>query len=466
MANFREEQYPFWEFDVFPRVFVAGKTSMLQIRPQGARRMFASGQTYRLTVYAMNEGRYRDFPQSAYNPVRNVSATEEGGFAFEITFPREQEYSLTFSDDRGEMICRFSVYCVGTDLAGRYPFRGDTHLHTTFSDGKQTPEVVCSNYRAHGLDFLAITDHRCYYPSLKALEFVKSIPTELVVCPGEEVHLPNANGLHNDVHIINFGGEYSINAMMESEATERFGTEPAVRSLYGECPEVMTQAEYDALMQKLTDEMELPKDIDRFPAASCKWIFDQIRKAGGLGIFAHPNWVVDTFHVPERFTDYMVEQGWFDAFEVLGGERYFEQNGFQTLRYYDDRARGYRYPIVGATDSHSSYSSNPGAFICSTIVFSEENERTVLIRSIKDFYSVAVDTISAEYRIVGEPRLARYACFLLKNYFPLHDEFCFEEGRLMRQAAVGTADEREEAIAMLKMLCGRVERQRKKYFAF
>ena len=79
---------------------------------------------------------------------------------------------------------------------------------------------------------------------------------------------------------------------------------------------------------------------------------------------------------------------------------------------------------------------------------------------------IAVDTISEEFRLVGEPRLVRYGCFLLKNYFPLHDELCAEEGRLMRQYVIGTSEEREEAAAMLKVIHGRMKRLREKMFAF
>ena len=38
-------------------------------------------------------------------------------------------------------------------------YRGNLHTHTTQSDGRSTPEAVSAWYRAHGYDFLAITDH-------------------------------------------------------------------------------------------------------------------------------------------------------------------------------------------------------------------------------------------------------------------------------------------------------------------
>ncbi|MBR6005859.1 MAG: hypothetical protein IK063_06510, partial [Clostridia bacterium] len=88
------------------------------------------------------------------------------------------------------------------------------------------------------------------------------------------------------------------------------------------------------------------------------------------------------------------------------------------------------------------------------------------IASIKDFYSIAIDTINEDFRLVGDYRLAKYATFLLKYYFPLHDELCKEEGRLMKQYATGTAAEKAEALEVLKLIGGRVQKHREKYFDF
>ena len=220
-------------------------------------------------------------------------------------------------------------------------------------------------------------------------------------------------------------------------------------------------------MTALAKNIKVPENIDPLTASTLKWIYDEIRNAGGLAVFPHPNWITgNCFHDADVLNDWLVENKIFDAFEVLGGERYFEQNGYQTVRYYEDSARGYKYPIVGSTDSHGCTPENENAYICSTIVFSPENERKALIDSIKNFRSVAVDTISKEFRLVGEIRYVRYGCFLLKNYFPLHDDACFEEGRLMKQAIYGTDEEKKEAVDTLRVINGRMKRIREKYFDF
>ena len=454
------------DYDVFPKVFRCGKETEFHIRPQGARPQFTPGETYQLIICALEQGNPTEFPLSADFRKYEVKADENGGFTHSHTFDTEQMYFLRFEDANGNRIVQFPVYAVEDDLAGRYPFIGDLHMHTNRSDGRQTPPVVAANYRRHGYDFTVISDHRRYWPSLEAIDAYKDVPLEFTIVPGEEVHLPPVDGMKNAVHIVNFGGEYSINALTDGDHIAEKGTDPKYRSINGVCPDSMPKPVFDDMMRKLIAEADLPEGIDPYAAVCCKWIFDEIRKAKGLGIFAHPTWIANVYHVPEKFTEYLMETQPFDAFEVLGGENYYEQNGFQTIRYYEDRAKGRRYPIVGSTDSHNSYASSRNALICSTIIFAPENERTALIDSVKKFYSVAVDTISTEYRLVGENRLVRYACFLLDNYFPLHDELCAEEGRLMRAYVTGTPEEKEEAAKTLKVIHGRMKRLREKIFAF
>ena len=50
------------------------------------------------------------------------------------------------------------------DSAGKW-YKGNTHAHSTRSDGRLTPEAVARLYRDAGYDFLAITDHWCVGPA-------------------------------------------------------------------------------------------------------------------------------------------------------------------------------------------------------------------------------------------------------------------------------------------------------------
>jgi len=466
MAHEKNDQLN--NFDVFPRVFTVGKESEIHIRPLGGRVVIMPETEYNALICALDGGNPRDFPATGdFRPI-TLKSDENGCVTFKYTFDTEQEYFIRFLDENGDTLIQFPVYCVEKDLAGRYPYMGDLHMHTTCSDGNQIPEVVCANYRKYGYDFTVISDHERYYPSLRAIDSYKDVPIGLNIVPGEEVHLPSVNGKRNDVHLVNFGGEYSINSLVESTAVKEVGKDLHVRAIRSDnVPDVMTRDEFEEKMQSLANEIDVPNTVDALPAAMCKWAFDEIKKANGLGIFPHPNWRPNVYHVPEKFVDWLFETRPFDAFEVLGGESYYEHNGFQTARYYDEAAKGNRVPVVGSTDSHNSnIEESHKGFICETIVFSSENERTALIDSVKKYYSVAIDTISTEFRLVGEMRFVRYGTFLLRHYFPLHDELCFEEGRLMKQYVTGTEEEKAEAKALLTAMAGRTEKLLRKYFAF
>ncbi len=457
------------DYDVFPLVFPTKKEITVHIRPTGCewQEDFVAGKEYDVEICAINGGSPSQHPLSGDFKKKTAVCDENGCFEINHTYESEQQYFIRFLNEKGRAIKAFPVYAVDDDMVGRYPLRGDLHVHTYLSDGSQSPETVCANYRAHGYDFFAITDHHRYYPSLRAINFYKNIPTEFLVVPGEEVHIADVNGKYSSAHIVNFGGLYSINALVKDSFYGEFGEGKEFRSTIEDCPEPMTIEEYSEKMEALAEKIQVPENVGKIPAAVMKWVFGEIKKADGLGIFPHPYWITNnTFHVPEAFVEYLMDEQDFDAFEVLGGERYFEHNGYQTIRYYEDRAKGRNYPIVGSTDTHNSYESAPGSLICSTVVFAPENERKALITSIKDFYSVAIDSISKEFRIVGDSRLVRYSCFLANNYFPRHDELCVEEGRLMKICATGTEEEKKDAIATLKVINGRMAKFRKKYFAF
>jgi len=433
-------------YDIFPKVVPAGRTTEITIKPLGGHAVF-DHESYRLSIHPWDEGQPSQFPDRPNDFRYDVVPEADGCIRFSFAFFGEQQYYIRLMD--GAFRLQLSVFSVFEDLVGRYPFRGDLHLHSTYSDGRQAPAIVAANYRKTGYDFLALTDHERYAPSIEAIETYKDVPIELCLVPGEEVHVPNDDEEDhhtqqhlNHMHIVNFGGLFSINDLWAN------GKEDAHWS------------EVDAYMATL----DIPACFtgrERYIYASSHWVFEQIRKADGLGIFCHPYWLNNVLSFPPALVNKIMEHLPFDAFELLGGENYFEQNGFQTCQYYQDMARGRKYAIVGSTDSHNSINSR-NSHVCSTMVFSPENERRVLIQSIKDCYSVAVDTIDETPRFVGEFRLVRYACFLEKYFFPLHDELCFEEGRAMKDYACGVPGAKET----LAFLSGRMKAQREKYFAF
>lgn len=119
---------------------------------------------------------------------------------------------------------------------GRW-LKGNLHAHTTASDGKISIEDCIKGYKAHGYDFLAITDHR--------KRFVGYQDEDILVIPAAEYHRNFVAGApEHAYHITGVGLEYDI----------------------------------------AQDDSFSPQDI-----------VDAIKAAGGFCTLAHPIWSMMTF---------------------------------------------------------------------------------------------------------------------------------------------------------------------------
>lgn len=415
-------------FDVHPVVVPGDKTSVIRIRSLHGHVALEDEAKYEVTYYPCEE-----FSLRSGWPSQNKPTVRRHGQTLEVEqfFEGEQEHVLLVEAVRGDKRQRLAdvrIYSVGPDLVGRYPFKGDFHMHSHRSDGRESPAYVAASCRAAGLDFMALTDHGQYEPSLEAIAAFDGVPCDLRMYPGEEVHPPG-----NPVHIINFGGNKSMSKLFQDEAAYRSGVQKVMEGL-----------------------PELPPGVDRFQYASCVWVFDRIREAGGLGIFCHPYWFTSHRYTPSgALTSLLFEKQPFDAYEIIGGYHLYEaeSNVLQVARYHEERVHGRRIPIVGVSDAHGCERGELFGWYYS-VVFSPTTDLPDLIGSIKALWSVAVETLPNQVpRAFGPFRLVKYAQFLMREVFPLHDELCVEEGRLMRLHAAGDPD----AAAALARLQGRTK---------
>ncbi|MGI6695862.1 MAG: PHP domain-containing protein [Christensenellales bacterium] len=456
------------DYDIYPKVVCTGSTVGITIQPLGLHAQFPD--TVKLYISPLQERTYPldDAQRSICN--YDLKPDDNGCLCFDHSFASEQEYILRFTNRRGQD-CRLSVYAVENDLAGLIPLMGDLHLHSIRSDASQDPAVIAAYMRKMGYDFIAITDHKNFSGSLECIDAYRDAPIEMCLMTGEEVHLPDCH-----LHCVHVGGQYSINAMVDTVFAELEKINPGITSHFphmwtkmegSSFPGTMTEAEFRSTIEAYADTLDpIPQGIPRYVYAGFCWICERIRAADGLSIFTHPYWIHDTssnglaFHADERLTQYLFEKQPFDAFEVLGGERYFEQNGLQSIHYYQALADGLRFPVVGSSDCHDQL-AQPSALVASTICFAKENSTLAILDAIRARRSVAVDLISREFRLVGELRLVKYACFLMNNYFPLHQEACYEQGRAMKEYYCG---DRDIGLKLLQTLDGRIRRMWKKYF--
>jgi hypothetical protein len=390
-------------FDWYPKIVKAEAETEVIIAPtQGS---FDLDIRYEIEAFALEQSAEAGRSGQLIIP----ALTAKGTLIFRHNFAGEQEHAFSlYAIDKEErkFIIELKIYSLAPDLHPLRPYKGDFHLHSNRSDGCEPPAYVAGAGRRIGLDFMAVTDHGQYAPSLEAIAAFADLPIDLRIYPGEEIHPPD----NPQTHFINFGGRFSVNELF---------TDPAG---------------YQRKVAAIESQLEEFSSRDRYLYASSLWCYEKIRAAGGLAIFCHPYWITHSrYCVPEavlarHFTDQP-----FDALELIGGfyRPQIESNVLQVARYQEERAQGRRIPIVGASDAHGCERGELFGWYF-TIVFSPSPELPDLIREIKNLNSVAVESLPNEApRIHGPFRLVKYVAFLLREVFPAHDALCLQEGELM-----------------------------------
>ena len=407
------EDVKYRNYVAVPCIVKENTRAQISICPQTGHQGFDPDVKYEITHIPMLDLGTRSSFVELTHPEYVVN---EGRLLVSCLFEEEQEHSIIVDDittGQRKRIGEFHVYSVAEDLFQRNPYKGDLHIHSDRSDGQEHPAYVAASCRKIGLDFMAVTDHGLYEPSLEAIDAFADVPIDLRIFPGEEVHPPG-----NPIHIINFGGTESVNQMFASQSYEA-----EVKSL---------QREYQ----------DLPTNVNPYYFASSIWCFDKIKEAGGLSIFCHPYWVSRSrYHIPESLTTAMFHYHPFDAYELIGGyhEYEIESNMLQVLRYQEELAGGNDHPVVGVSDAHGCDNGTLFGWFY-TIVFSPSLDLDDLANSIRDGYSVAVEALpGCAARAHGRFRLAKFAQFLIREVFPEHDRLCMEEGLAMIDHQSGNA---------------------------
>jgi len=111
-------------------------------------------------------------------------------------------------------------------------YKGNLHTHTTNSDGRKTPEEAIAYYRSLGYDFIALSDHFHYHPTVNGDDFV--------IVAAAEYNFDNAPRTY---HIVGLGLDSNIEATNKTPPQE---------------------------------------------------IIDKIRDKGGMAVIAHPAWSLMT----------------------------------------------------------------------------------------------------------------------------------------------------------------------------
>jgi predicted metal-dependent phosphoesterase TrpH len=256
----------------------------------------------------------------------------------------------------------------------------DLHMHTTFSDGKLTPEELVAAAKAAGLHYIAITDHdtidgvRHLYESggmsIKGLNIIPGIEFS-AHHPTQEIHIL---GYHLDLY--HAGLTEKLTDVTEARWTrfsEMVGklnhlgydiSEAEVLSVAGmsrsisrsHIARVLVKKGYFPSIREAFDQL-LAKGKEAYVPhyrLEVPEIISLIKQAGGIPVLAHPKLVWD-----DALVEKICQSG------IEGLEVFYPQHTEEDQQRYLAMAQRYHLYVTGGSDFHgyiTRYPSEVGVF--------------------------------------------------------------------------------------------------------
>lgn len=343
-----------------------------------------------------------DYKTSApYEPYSTIIEAVNNSIVIPFLFDSEDMYSINIFyllDEEEILLMSSNVYAVDHDLYTCKYYKADLHMHTTYSDGYEPPELVVVSARERGMDIIAVTDHNAFSGSVVAREKASDMGLDMTVILGEEYSLE-----YSPMHILALG--------TEEEIDRKYLTKQVL-----EMPET-----------KKILESNLPLSCDANVYACTQVLLDQVSKIGGISILAHPYWKPIALNgtrmdTPENVYIELGKDRKFSGIEIVSGSPEGELNvsNLQASLARTILGNFDGLPIIGITDSHY-YTTDPISGKHFTIVFAKSKSKEHVLEALKDGFTVAVELVNGTPLCYGKHRLVKFTEFLLKNYFPMRD---------------------------------------------
>ena len=429
-------------FTVTPRIFRTGETTVFSGKFLYSPRNPKMGHPFEYKLkYITGNGIWEDGKVHTWDDEREYPCQFNADGTFSFSFTSRDEGEVTFKiemylpeTNRKIVLGQFGCYALEEDLYDLRPFKGDTHVHTSWSECgriEEEPARVAAVGREKGLDFIFITDHSKQYPSREAIAALQGFENAYQVYPGEETHLlkrHNEDGflfqndyVYQSIHLLSLGASASVVEYANTHYEEY---------------------ERDIVRRMQELPAEFSEDERRLMAGS-DWILDKTREFGGVSVYAHPFWQPNSrLNLPPAVREYIFRNGKFDAVEVFGlgssvNAPACYAGNVECAAWLQEKAIEYgkRFSVTGATDTHEA----PLLLGTQcTIAFAKANTLEDIKQAICNGKTTAFRRRGNEHPVFwGEFRLVRYAGYLYREFFPEHDEFCAIEGKLMQQALRG-----------------------------
>lgn len=405
-------------YEIYPKVFPIDTQAEVLVCGLNDEAAFVPGETYVIRLFSkVNLWEETEI---------SIDADAEGYIRFPVKLDTRGEYLFdVYPKDEKDAITTGHLFAVSSELASLLPYKGDMHIHTHYSDGRKTPIQMAVIGKRLGLDFIAITDHNRYKPSLEAIEEAQKIGLNLLLMRGEEVSLRDKCG-----HVVAV-----CTSDWVAEARDDL---------------VNYEKERQEIIEKELKDVQMLEGLTKEHYSHAVWTINKIREYGGYAVIAHPYWVSGRrFHLDRPVYEQLLKDERYDGIEVLG-DVLFENNILSVARYYDAVAKGRKIPIIGNSDTHDSEHTYGRYW---TVVFAKKLDRTEIWKAILDLKSVACEHHRNEqFRAFGPFKLVEYAFFLDREFFPLHDAICHKESQLYMRLVKGKEVDQSELDALKQQL--------------
>ncbi len=390
-------------------VFPVGKQSVITI--SGMYKYQRLGGRFKVIIMP-----YYNYPQSAlerYTPFMTEVTAEDNKIKIPYVFDHEDMYELGvlyLLDGEETLLFRGCVYALEEDLFGKQFYKADLHIHSTYSDGCEAPELVAASARECGMDIIAVTDHNGFDGSLVAKEKAREFGLDLTVLTGIEYSLS-----YSPMHILSIGAERSVDFRFLS----------------------CDLAKSDEVLKIIEDHPDLT--CDPLAYACTQVLLDEIQKVGGIVVLAHPYWKPgynngSRMDTPENLFRELARDKRFTGYELVSGSSLGEcqVSNLQAALVREISGGDMNLPLLGITDSHH-YTTDD---ICGkhfTVIISDSKGEEDVLEALRRGLCVPVEMENGKPMCYGSLRLSKLATFLVGSYFPERDRLARLEAMAVKE---------------------------------
>lgn len=268
----------------------------------------------------------------------------------------------------------------------------DMHIHSTASDGLQTPEEIVALALKKGLCAISITDHDTTEGIKPALEAAKGLPLEVI--PGIEI---NTDYMGHEIHILGYYFDIDNKALQETLCKIRDArvnrAKEMVRKLQKMGIEIPLKRVYDLAQDGTVGRPHVARVmVEQGYVSSIKEAFEKyiginspayaerykllpheavrlLRRAEGIPVLAHPG-----IHRKDNLLHELIGEG------LKGVEVYHSDHDPSTTEHYRKLAEKLKLLVTGGSDCHGQ-DYREGAAIGGTVIPYEAVQK---IKQLKD----------------------------------------------------------------------------------